>query len=70
MIDGFHYLSNKTLFFIKTTQGAGKEQIFTKDDFFFRCTHRLRMAGHSNGNGPWSDGLEEGKTHGEKSGKF
>ena len=23
-----------TLFFIKTTQGAGKEQISTKDDFF------------------------------------
>lgn len=31
MIDGFHYLNNMPLVFIKTTQDAGKEQITRKN---------------------------------------
>ena len=43
---------------------------FPEKMIFFRCTHHLWMAGYSNGNGPWSDGFEEGKMHGEKFGEF
>ena len=55
--------------FIKTTQGARKEQISIKDDFF-RCTHCLRMVGYSNRIGPWIDELEEEKMHRQKFGEF